>query len=467
MKKLVSKIDSLIQSNIVLWLMVIGGAAVHGILCFGQSIWLDEALTGTYIRMGWGELLAFTTTDVHPPLYYFIVKLGITLLGDHVYAVKLFSYLPFVLLLLLSAVKVRKEYGNKTAFVLLAFLCTTPCIIERNAEMRMYQWAMFFVFAFALYLFEAVKVQNKKKWLICLIFGLCAAYTHYYALLAVAILYAIVFFTNIKKRPVIRSILVNAVISVAGYLPWLVVFLGQAKTLKETGWWQESAFGFKDALEYLVWPFKDRTGYEPFFFLLLLVCVCAFLVWKQKTEHSIPAMQSIGTYLLLILFGIMILLFYQPVFITRFIYPTVGLLLWGLAIAVSKWRVEGICVISAFLLLFAAKTYNSQLHYQYNSDSVPAWNVFMDTVEEDALVVCDADAVKCITEYLYPDQEVENDTALEADDLRDRVVYYFVCNDSSLEENRLKELGISEYEYVNEISLLYHGFTIYRAVEER
>ena len=77
MKQLVSKIDSLIQSNIVLWLMVIGGALIHGILCFGQTIWLDEALTGTYIRMGWAELLAFTTTDVHPPLYYFIVKVAL------------------------------------------------------------------------------------------------------------------------------------------------------------------------------------------------------------------------------------------------------------------------------------------------------------------------------------------------------------------------------------------------------
>ena len=77
MKKIILGLDRLLQSNIVLWLMVIGGAIVHGLLCFGQTIWLDEALTGTYIRMGWAELLAFTTTDVHPPLYYFIVKLGI------------------------------------------------------------------------------------------------------------------------------------------------------------------------------------------------------------------------------------------------------------------------------------------------------------------------------------------------------------------------------------------------------
>lgn len=463
MKKIVSKIDSLIQSNIVLWLMLIGGAILHGILCFGQTIWLDEALTGSYIRMGWGELLAFTTTDVHPPLYYLIVKLGITLFGDHVYVVKLFSYLPFVLMLLLTVVKVRKEYGNRTTFLMLAFLCTTPCIIERNAEMRMYQWAMFFVYAFALWLFVAVKMQARKDWLICLLFGLCAAYTHYYALIAVALLYAFFFFTNIRNKKMVISILQNGVISVVGYLPWLLVFLGQAKTLKETGWWQESGLGFADIYEYVVFPFTEKTGYEALLFLGLLFAVILCLILVKGLEYKLETAAAISTYLLLILLGILVVLFYQPVFIPRFIYPTVGVLLFGMAMVAAKWRTEFICVMGAVLLLFAAKTYNSQLHYQYDEDSVPALHAFMEIIEEDALIVCDQDGVKCIVEYLYPKHEIENDTDVRKEQITDREVYYFVCEDSSLEENRLESLGILEYTHIKEVHLLYHGFDIYKA----
>lgn len=466
MKKLVSKIDLLIQSNIVLWLMVILGALVHGILCFGETIWLDEALTGTYIRMGWGELLAFTTTDVHPPLYYLIVKAGITLFGDHVYVVKLFSYLPFVFMLLLTAVKVQREYGSRIAFLLLAFLCATPCIIERNAEMRMYQWAMFFVFAFALWLFDAAK-GNKKDWIICLIWGLCAAYTHYYALVAVALLYAIVFFVNIKKRPVVIRILINGAVSVAGYLPWLLVFLGQAKTIKETGWWQEAGLSLTDIYEYFTFPFTEKTGYEAVLFLGMLIAAIFFWIIGNKKEHKIEAAACIGTYLLLIVLGLLIVVFYQPVFIPRFIYPTVGVLLLGLSLVISRWRTEVLCLLGVVLLLFAAKTYNSQLHYQYDPDSVSALNGFMETIEEDALIVCDQDAVKCIVEYLYPEQEVENDVAVEAEELVDKTIYYFVCDENSLEENRLEVFGISEYTHQKEIYLLYHGFDIYKAVEER
>ena len=150
MKKILQITDKLMESNILLWVIVLAGCLVHGLFCFGQTIWLDEALTGTYIRMRWRELLQFTTTDVHPPLYYFIVKLGITLFGDHFYIVKLFSFLPYVMMLIMTATKVRKEYGNRTAFLLTVLFCITPCIIERNAEMRMYQWALFFVFTFML-----------------------------------------------------------------------------------------------------------------------------------------------------------------------------------------------------------------------------------------------------------------------------------------------------------------------------
>lgn len=467
MKKVMYGAEKWIQSNIVIWLIVIVGILIHGLLCFGQAIWLDEALTGTYIRMGWPELLAFTTTDVHPPLYYFIVKAGITLLGDHIHVVKLFSFVPFVLMLAMTATKVKKAYGEKEAFVLLVFLCTTPCIINRNAEMRMYQWAMFFVFAFAVYLFEAVNSQTRKAWICTLVFGVLAAYTHYYALVAVAILYALVFFANCKTKAVVYRVLLNAVVSVIAYLPWLVVFLGQAKTLKETGWWQEAGLGLQDVYEFLIWPFEDRTGYEPVFFLLLLVSACVYVFCKKDCENRMQAMLCIGVYLLLILSGIMIIVLYQPVFITRFIYPTVGVLLFGLALIVSKWRTEVICVMSVLVLVFAAKTYNSQLHYQYNEDSVPALNAFMETVGEDALFICDQDAVKCIIEYLYPDVRVENDTDVDRNLIEDEKLYYFVCNESSLEEDRLETLNVSQYEYVGEISLMYHGFEIHEIIRER
>lgn len=463
MKKIFNIMDKLMESNILLWLIVLAGSLVHGLFCFGRTIWLDEALTGTYIRMGWVELLAFTTTDVHPPLYYFIVKLGITLFGDHLYVVKLFSYLPFVLMLIMTATKVRKEYGNRTAFLLTVLFCITPCIIERNAEMRMYQWAMFFVFAFMLYLYQAARENKPEYWLFCAALGLLAAYTHYYALVTVAILYAIVFFSNFNSKNIRNRILINAGISIVGYLPWLIVFLRQAKTINETGWWQEAGVTISQIWNYIVFPFVDRTGYEPYLFIVLLICMVFNLASKKEVSFRAESIYGMVTYFLFIILGVLIIVCYQPVFIARFIYPAVGVLLFSMAICMSRWRTEVICIIGVCMLFFGAKTYNSHLHYQYNEDSTPQLQVFMENVDEkETLIVCDEDPIRCMVSYLHPEYQTVNEDMVRKEDILDKEVYYFVSKEENINENELGKLGLTKYEEVESIYFLHHGFTIYR-----
>lgn len=454
MKKIINTIDKLMESKIVSWVMVIIGSSVFGILCAGKTIWLDEALTGTYIRKGWWELVCFTATDVHPPLYYLIVKMAVFLFGDHIYVIKFFSYIPFIFSLILTTTKVRKVYGDRMAFVLLAMLCTTPCIIDRNVEMRMYQWAFFFVYAFAIYLFEMVRDGNAKNCFWALTLGVCAAYTHYYALIAVAILYMLVFAENIVRKVARLVILRNILISSILYFPWLKIFFSQARELKESGWWQEGIVNIKTIYDYIVWPFKDNTGYEPAFFILLLFCVILYM--KQKAfPNRLESCNCIGVYIVLITIGFLIITLYQPVFITRFIYPVVGVLLLGIAIVVSRWKTEYVCLICVLILFFGAKTYNSQLHYQFAENSIPALeNIMEDVDRENSIILCDEDAVKCIVEYLFPNYTIENISESTKLDLSDKKVYFFICNSDSMEENKFKKL--------EDIYIQYHAFTIYQ-----
>lgn len=463
MKKAIVQVETFLKSKILLWGMVVFASLAFGVLCFGKTIWLDEALTGTYIRMGWRDLIEFTATDVHPPLYYLIVKLGIVLFGDKICVVKFFSYLPFIFTLILTATKVRKNYGEKTAFVLIALFCTTPCIIDKNVEMRMYQWALFFVYAFSIYLFEALKCRKVKNWYICLFYGVCAAYTHYYALIAVIILYAIVFFVYIKEKKIIFSIVRNAVVSVLLYLPWLIVFFNQAKKVKEEGWWQEAAISLKDVYDYIVWPFYDNTGYERVLFFILLIFILLFL-GKNTALHRVERFCSMAAYLLFIALGLIVIKFYQPVFIPRFIYPTVGVLLLGLALSIAQWRTEVICGVCAIILFFGMKTYNSQLHYQFNEDSISSLMTFMDNMAKDETVfICDQDAVKCVVEYLYPDYYIENMEDIENTLPEEKMVFYFISDPNNIEENMSELFVRQKLEFVDHIYLQYHSFDIYSA----
>jgi mannosyltransferase len=57
-------------------LLVLGGLALATFRLGAQSLWLDEAWTWWFTRLGWRELLqAVRIVAVHPPLYYIYVKL--------------------------------------------------------------------------------------------------------------------------------------------------------------------------------------------------------------------------------------------------------------------------------------------------------------------------------------------------------------------------------------------------------
>lgn len=53
---------------------------VSVILSFSRDIWYDELFSMGLAVQPLGELISITARDVHPPLYYMIVKLFLSLL---------------------------------------------------------------------------------------------------------------------------------------------------------------------------------------------------------------------------------------------------------------------------------------------------------------------------------------------------------------------------------------------------
>ena len=97
-------------------------------LCFGNDIWYDELFTVGMAEHSYGELVRFTAADVHPPLYYCIVKLFADLCklvvpeAGTIIPAKMVSVFPYFILLLYCLGFIRKRFG---VFVCgLFFFCT-------------------------------------------------------------------------------------------------------------------------------------------------------------------------------------------------------------------------------------------------------------------------------------------------------------------------------------------------------
>lgn len=64
-------------------------------LGFSEEIWLDESFSIHMMGHSLDEIIHFTSIDVHPPLYYFILKLFVFVAGKHMIVYRIASIIPF------------------------------------------------------------------------------------------------------------------------------------------------------------------------------------------------------------------------------------------------------------------------------------------------------------------------------------------------------------------------------------
>jgi len=226
------------SQSLIWWIIIIGVACLVYVTGIAhESIWFDEAFSYKVASHSLGEILGLVTADNHPPLYYLLLSIVVSLFGNSVWALRLLSVLGAIGLVSLGAGPVRRIFGNRTAFIYAGVVLFTPVVLIYAHEARMYSLAAFCVTASALYGYLAVKDNRREDWFLFGLASLAAAYLHYYGLMAAFFVHLLVFLWLLfKKREALRSYLITGAVVTVGYLPWLVSFLGQVSTVNEWFW---------------------------------------------------------------------------------------------------------------------------------------------------------------------------------------------------------------------------------------
>ncbi len=130
---------------------------------FGQDIWYDEVFSVNFIQHSYKEIAALTGKDVHPPLYYWYLKLfhdiGKVLVpaASSIVLCKLASMLPFVGIFVYTLTAIRKNFGLHVAGLFWFLVMTMPQISNYTVEIRMYSLALFFITAAFVHSYELVR----------------------------------------------------------------------------------------------------------------------------------------------------------------------------------------------------------------------------------------------------------------------------------------------------------------------
>lgn len=181
------------------------------ISCFHSNMWFDESYSIAIAKHSFKEIWQIGSHDVHPVLYYIMIRIVMLITNNSIVCVRLFSCVPLILMSILGYSFIRKEFGNKAGLIFTFFSLFFPTLLTYAGEIRMYTWAMLFVTMMFVYAYTIMnnynvrevlsddnnimyenKIKNKntllKYWIIFSIFSLASAYTHYYALVVATII---------------------------------------------------------------------------------------------------------------------------------------------------------------------------------------------------------------------------------------------------------------------------------------
>jgi 4-amino-4-deoxy-L-arabinose transferase-like glycosyltransferase len=198
------------------------------------SFWHDEALTVLLAQKPMAQLIAITAADVHPPLYFLLVK-GFLLVGQNEFIVRLLSALcgagtVFVLYLL-----GRDLFEEQVGLVGALIMAISPLQLFYAQEARMYTLLLLLII-FSSWCFVRALRYDRRLWWVLFVVGITlASYTAYFTFPVVAAMGLYVLLVDKRRERVLHFLFALGVV-VLLYLPWLSVFLVQTRAILDSYW---------------------------------------------------------------------------------------------------------------------------------------------------------------------------------------------------------------------------------------
>ncbi|MFC1651681.1 glycosyltransferase family 39 protein [Patescibacteria group bacterium] len=213
-----------------------------------NGLWYDETFSAVMIRNPLTEIIQKGIYDVHPPFYYFILKIWTIIFGEGELALKGFSAFLGTLLIIAVYVLVKNLFNRRVALISSFLITVAPFFIQYSQETRMYMLGAVLATISTFYLWKALHNQEKKLnlyyWASYAIFTLLGLYTHYFLIFTVAAqvigtILGIFSLPQKDRKNILKkwwqfglSLLSVAIL----YLPWLPILFKQFNQVSNDFW---------------------------------------------------------------------------------------------------------------------------------------------------------------------------------------------------------------------------------------
>ncbi|MCL2859825.1 MAG: glycosyltransferase family 39 protein [Oscillospiraceae bacterium] len=472
------------KKNIKYIILLIVGIIFLGFNAFHGSLWYDESYSMAIIQHGFATIWNDTALDVHPPLYYMMLKVFLMIFGYSITAARIFSVIGALLLASLGFTHLRKLFNDKVGFTFSFLTIFLPVTLGYAIEIRMYTWVAYFVSLTAIYAYKLYLRLNKNVELDSpdkngnsnkhlnsgthksvnklslsdrlknlgkhgnldllvplMIFSILSAYTHYFGLLTVAIINLFLLVYCVKneknKKLMIASVIIDAVL----YAPWLIWFLFAAARVA-FGFWIQVDFNnvLNEILTFVFCAIKANTDMK--YTIIIAYPIMFFTIYKiiafgkythashsdkHKKIHLVTSEKSsrfslrkktitidtgihYAAQLCLKVLVITMLItlavsYLRPIFITRYLFPMIGLIIFMIAYAISTIERKRIFIsLLTVILLFSIHNFYVEFKKDYDPQNNEVNNYINSQVQPSDIIIS-ADGLMGSSSILFPNNK--------------------------------------------------------------
>ena len=403
-EKILNKIEKILETKWFHIMLIIVGIVFIMLGAFHTTVWFDEAYTIGLIRHNYSDIIRIDSGDVHPVLYYLILKTVTLIFGDSILVCRLFSVLAGALMGVIGYTHIRKDFGAKVGVAFSFLTLFLPFMPLYAIEIRMYTWVMLFATLAGIYAYRICKNSKVINWVLFAIFSLCAAHTHYYGLVTVGIINAMLFFYIIfskklyaeqekSKKSYLIRFGITAIVQIMGYVPWLYVLLRQVK-LVNSYYWIEFSFG-ESILAPLGAQFYGRLSYV--FTFVFAVIMYAYLIYQivraKKQKQNLGVIWAcLLVHFIVFISMLIVSILIKPIMYFRYMLVTTGFFILPFAICIAKFnqtKRQKIITAIIVLIILGVSIYNNAevVINNYNSINGQEVKYIEDNYEEGDIIV--------------------------------------------------------------------------------
>ncbi len=149
----------------------------------GQSLWWDEGISLHLATSSFAEIVANRITNIHPPLYFFLLKIWVLLTGTTVFAARYFSVIGSFLQMALVYAVLRRWFGRGTAVIGLVCTAVWSLSVIYAQEVRVYAFLPLVYLLLVWLTWEAgIGKPQRQTWLALGVVEWVALHLHYNSL---------------------------------------------------------------------------------------------------------------------------------------------------------------------------------------------------------------------------------------------------------------------------------------------